>query len=219
MAVREDEQILIDRCLAGEQAAWGQFVERYTDLVFSSIHHSLRARGARMSSDEVEDLHNGIFLAFIERDGHKLRQFDGRCRLTSWVKVVSVNYTIDRLRRRRRTVSLDDTDGDSAPLVALLELDQPGASDTLQARQELTLIARIVAGLPKADRELVDLLFVEERPFQEIADRLGTSLGAVYTRKNRLISKLKDKLEKELRKTRDKGREVRAPRASRSGET
>jgi hypothetical protein len=60
---------------------------------------------------------------------------------------------------------------------------------------------------------------VEERPFQEIADRLGTTLGAVYTRKNRLIGKLKDKLEKELRKTRDKGREVGVGRASRSGET
>lgn len=219
MAVRDDEQVLIDRCLEGDQAAWSNFVERYTDLVFSSIHHSLRARNARMSSDEVEDLHNGIFLAFIERDGRKLRQFDGRCRLTSWIKVISVNYTIDRLRRRRRTVSLDDTTGDAPPLVAQIESDDRAASDTLEIRQELGFVSQVVAKLSRSERELVDLLFVQERPFPEIAERLGTSLGAVYTRKNRLIAKIKDRYEKELRKSHANSRENRRSRASGDGET
>lgn len=217
MAVHEDEQILIDRCLGGDQRAWSEFVERYTDLVYSSIHHSLRARGARMGSDEVEDLHNGIFLAFIERDGRKLRQFDGRCRLTSWIKVVSVNYTIDRLRRRRRVVSLDDSSGDGPGLIALLESDERVASESLETRQDLKLVAVVVAKLSKSERELVDLLFVQERPFPEIAERLGTSLGAVYTRKNRLIAKIKDRFDKELKKVRANAGEKSRGRASGDG--
>jgi RNA polymerase sigma-70 factor (ECF subfamily) len=200
MPIRDDERELIERCLSEGQDGWDEFVERYSDLVYSSIHHTLRGRGVRLQADEVSDLHNGIFLSFIEKNAHKLRQFDGRCRLTSWVKVVSVNYTIDRLRKQRRVTSLDDTTGSGPSLIETLESPERSATTSLLRQEEVGTLQDVIAKLGKSERELLDLLFFQERPFPEIAERLGTSLGAVYTRKNRLLNKIKSRFEKKLKR-------------------
>ena len=44
--------------------------------------------------------------------------------------------------------------------------------------------------LPPADARFARLYFVEERTFDEIAEVLGTSPGALYARKNRIRKKL-----------------------------
>ena len=201
MPVRDDERELIERCLAEGEAGWDEFVERYSDLVYSTIHHTLRGRGALFQADEVADLHNGIFLSFIEKNARKLRQFDGRCRLTSWVKVVSVNFTIDRLRKQRRMQSLDEPMGGEGPsLLDNLQSGDRSATASLLRQEEVEALHEVIGRLTKSERELLELLYFQERPFPEIADQLGTSLGAIYTRKNRLLNKVKQRFEKKMKR-------------------
>jgi RNA polymerase sigma factor (sigma-70 family) len=199
--IQDDERELVERCVDNDRAAWNELVTRYSALVYASIHRTLRARGVRIDADDVAELHNSIFLALYENDCRRLRQFGGRCRLTSWIKVVSVNYTIDKLRQRFRVrwLSIDDTDDDGYnPFAERLVAEDPDPEHRASSREETLALAQVIDELTDADRQLLERLFLEDVPFQDIADELGTSLGAVYTRKNRLVARLKAGQDKQL---------------------
>jgi len=49
----------------------------------------------------------------------------------------------------------------------------------------------VLRELPPRDRQLVRLTFVEGLSGEEVARALGTTVGAVYTRKNRIRKRLR----------------------------
>ncbi|WP_289140578.1 sigma-70 family RNA polymerase sigma factor [uncultured Brevibacillus sp.] len=57
--------------------------------------------------------------------------------------------------------------------------------------------ARIVMELPSSYRQLIILHYYEELSAEEVADIMGISTGAVYTKLHRARQKLKEQLEKE----------------------
>ena len=63
----EQEQALITRCLRGEKDAWEDFVRSYTRLVYFIINKLDQARAARLSREEIADLHNDVFLLLMEK--------------------------------------------------------------------------------------------------------------------------------------------------------
>ncbi len=108
---------LVERCVRGDRAAWDHFVERFSGLVYFSICHLLRAKGASVPADLLGEVHNAVFLSLLEDDCCRLRRFSGRCKLSHWLKVVSVNRTIDFPRKQRPDRPLDDPEGEGLATV------------------------------------------------------------------------------------------------------
>ena len=82
----------------------------------------------------------------------------------------------DHLRRdlvRRRGALVLARDERAAP--------PPAADERLLARELHEAVRRAVAGLPQAQREVVDLRHRAGLKFREIAERLGRPLGTVLT--------------------------------------
>jgi RNA polymerase sigma factor (sigma-70 family) len=57
------------------------------------------------------------------------------------------------------------------------------------------ILSRAVGRLAAHDRRLVRLIYIEGRSGEDVARELGTTVGAVYTSKNRIRKRLKKLLQ------------------------
>ncbi len=184
---------LLDACIDGDRRAWARFVERFTRYVYYLIQLTAKRYDARMDEAEAADRHNDVFLALLEDDSRRLRAFTGKngCSVRSWIRVITIRRTVDALRRRRRHLSLDAQDGGGPELVD----DAPDALDVLvqqadaRRRQQLTSLAE---SLSERDRLLLHLLYTEKLSADAAAAALRIKRGALYTRKTRLVQRLRE---------------------------
>jgi RNA polymerase sigma factor (sigma-70 family) len=196
---REDERTYLETVLRGDRAARAGFVDRFARLVHAVIERTLRrhhgsARHKR-SDDLVEDLFAEVLVALFERDGRRLRQWSGRCSLATWVRLVSASVTIDRLRK---DATVRATPAPASALEALAS-GEPGAAALIERAEELASVVAALDALSASDRQLLIWLVVEERPADAVAGELGIALGALYTRKNRAIQRLRGEFERRRR--------------------
>lgn len=183
-----EDTALVRRCIAGERAAWGELLAEHEAVIHFTVRSVLTSHLGSPSAELVEDVQADVVLALVTNECAKLRSWSGRCKLRSWLKVVTHHLTIDRLRRSdRRTVSLDDTRG------SLRESLQDTGPDPERLNLERSNVERVFAlaqVLPAEDREFLRLFVGEGLDFAEIATKLGSTMGAVYARKNRVRKKL-----------------------------
>lgn len=187
-----DDRTLVDRCLAGDGAAWDLLAARFSGLVYFAILRTLRGRGGRLSvpDDLVGEVHDAVFLALMEGGGWRLGQWRGRSKLSHWIKVVAVRRTIDFVRSRRVEASLDEPGGVGAFALEAARDPGPDPEESALRAERMRVLSRVVDGLAAEDRRLLVLMFVEGRCGEDVARELSTTVGAVYTRKNRLRRRL-----------------------------
>lgn len=190
-----DDLALLQRCLAGDRHAWTALVDALTRYVYYLIRLTARRHAAELSPEEIADLHNDLFLALFEDDCRRLRAWrgDNGCSLRSWVRIITIRRTIDALRKRRHHLSLDarDDDGPAAPALAT---DEPDPLAALIARDTPDPRARLAAltdDLSPSDRLLLEMIYLRKMSADAIAGALRINKGALYTRKTRLIKRLR----------------------------
>jgi RNA polymerase sigma factor (sigma-70 family) len=111
-------------------------------------------------------------------------RYDPAQKFSTWMYRVALNVAISHYRRGRKK-------GPHLPLESVpLELEEPenGGPD-----EKSKLLDRYIHELPELDRAL-KLLYLEDRPYLEIAEIIGISETNVGTRINRLKAKLKNKI-------------------------
>jgi RNA polymerase sigma-70 factor (ECF subfamily) len=165
--------LLIERCLAGDQAAWDQIVRIHWRKVFNLAYKFVGRH------DEAEDLTQDIFLKIFRA----LHTFDRRANFQTWLISISRNLCIDHYRSVRKERETMARDVDSADLSPVSRERSPHAAlEQLDLRQ---LIRQALAELPPALKEAVVLRDLQEFSYQEIADKLGLPEGTVKSRINR----------------------------------
>lgn len=190
-----DEE-LMTACIAGDRRAWAQFVERFSRYVWFIVRVTGQKYGVRFSEDACADLHNDLFVALLEDDRRRLRHYTGRngCSVRSWIRIITVRRTIDALRRRRPELSIEaDAEADGPNRLTPVAPGPDALEHLLQREDEDRRgdVAALFARLPATDRQLIDLLYVQKVSVPEAAEVLGIRHGALYTRKNRIIHKLR----------------------------
>ena len=169
------DQVIIQRVLAGERDAFRLLISRYSDPLY---RHALCMTG---SPDVAEDI---LQLSFIKAYQH-LAEVRGR--FDAWVFRIVANGCKDWLKNIRRThLSYDEDDQPSTYATPDEELD----------RSELrTDLDRALAALPASLREAFVMKHVEGRSYEEMADLLGTTVGALKMRVHRAREALQALLE------------------------
>jgi RNA polymerase sigma-70 factor (ECF subfamily) len=115
----------------------------------------------------------------IYRARHQFRP-DGN--FGAWARTIATNLAIDHLRRKRPEQSL---------LAEPAEAPQP---DQVVLRETREKIQQAFRRLPAKLQVAATLAIIEERPYGEIADALGTSVGAVKLRVFRAVRMLRKQL-------------------------
>lgn len=169
------DQAIIARVLAGERNAFAILIHRYSDPLF---RHALGMTG---SPDVAEDI---LQMSFIKAYSH-LAEVRGR--FDAWVFRIVANGCKDWLKNIRRThLSYDEDDQPSG--FANPEEDL----DLSELRSDLD---RALQALPVSLREAFIMKHVEGRSYEEMAELLSTTVGALKMRVHRAREALQALLE------------------------
>ena len=183
-----DDAALMRACAEELPHAWDAFVDRFGRYVYFLVRVTARRHGVPVDDAVVGDLYGDAFVAFLDNDRRRLRQFEGRngCSARSWVRVIVIRTTLNsmrKLKRHRPLESVPEPVDARHPLDALIE-----AEDAAHRAR----LAELTCALPAKDRLLLDMLYQQRMPIDAVAAALRTSRGAVYTRKSRLVARLRE---------------------------
>jgi RNA polymerase sigma-70 factor (ECF subfamily) len=169
------DQLIIQRVLAGNRDAFKTLITRYSDPLY---RHALCMTG---SPDVAEDI---LQVSFVKAYQH-LAEVRGR--FDAWVFRIVANGCKDWLKNiRRQHLSYDEDDQPSGYATPDEELDRT------ELRSDLD---RALATLPASLREAFVMKHVEGRSYEEMADLLGTTVGALKMRVHRAREALQALLE------------------------
>jgi RNA polymerase sigma-70 factor, ECF subfamily len=158
-----DDVTLLQRVRQGDQAAMAEVFDRYGRAVYSVALRILKDTGY------AEDVMQEIFFQ-IWRNSDSFVQ--GRGSLGAWLVVVARNRSIDLLRRRKPTDSVDDV-----VLASKYNLASEAEHSALMEK-----VRNILKGLPAEQQRSMELAFFEGLSHSEIAEKTGDPLGTVKTR-------------------------------------
>ena len=189
----EDDRALLAKCFAGDRVASEALVRRFSDLVYKTVQYTLRARQVPFKGEDLEDLHNTVFLNLFERKCRKLRQYRGKngCSLATWIRVVTLRILLNHLRKKgpdaafwqKKRISIDELDH-----VRAEETDTPALME--RAEQE-SLVQEGLQSLTPRDRLFVKLHFHQGLSVEEVARTMRISIENAYTVKHRAIQRLR----------------------------
>jgi RNA polymerase sigma-70 factor (ECF subfamily) len=159
---RADELALVDRCRAGDLAAFETIYRAHAGRLYSV---ACRVLG---NPTDAEDLLQDIFLAAHR----KLDTFRGESALGTWLYRLAMNLCLDHLRSRARrngqiTDALDDEYG----------LDDSGSRRLAERTVAKMDLERAMAQLPEGCRTAFVLHDVEGLEHREVAEILGIAEG------------------------------------------
>jgi len=193
MSDKHSDSDLIQGCLNNsDRAAWEAFVRKYSKLIWSTIHKTCHTYSFRYADEDAEDMYSGLFLSLIENDFKKLRQFrrENACSLSTWLTIITARMTIDFMRKDKgRYMAQSSREDDD-----LWEVVPDGkyrADKLMEEKQTAEGFNKAISALSPGDGMIYDLLYRQGFSPEETAKTLGLTVSAVYTRKHRIIGKIK----------------------------
>jgi RNA polymerase sigma-70 factor (ECF subfamily) len=169
------DQVIIDRILAGDRDAFGLLISRYSDPLY---RHAVGMTG---SPDDAADILQNSFIKAYQHLSEVRGRFD------AWVFRIVANGCKDWLKNIRRThLSYEEDDQPSGYETPDEELDRG------ELRSDLD---RALAALPASLREAFVMKHVEGRSYEDMAELLETTVGALKMRVHRAREALQKLLE------------------------
>jgi RNA polymerase sigma-70 factor (ECF subfamily) len=168
-----DDLPLLDRALAGDTQAFEELVRRNEQRVYRTT------LAITASPEDAEEAMQDTFLKAFR----SLATFERVSRFSTWLTRIAVNEALQRLRRRRPSVSLDDP-GVAADTVLPQRLEPWHANpEKRYAAAELRAhVENAIQGLPPGYRVAFILRDVEELSTEEAAEALGLAIPAFKSR-------------------------------------
>jgi RNA polymerase sigma-70 factor, ECF subfamily len=186
-SLRAEELALARACAAGHERAWEVFLTRYREKLYDIAGYITK------ESSTARELADSIYAELYgtaTRDGQrssKLASYTGRGSLEGWLRTVMMQEHVNRYRRQRRLVSLDEETEEGMQFAT----PEPEPAIAIDPRVEAAL-DEVLAALPAEDRFVLASYFLDERTLAQIARTLGVHEST--------ISRKVDKLAKSLRK-------------------
>ena len=190
-----DDLEFVQRCVKRDRSSWDEFLKRYSRLIYNYIYSVLRTKGTnQFNQDDVNDLFQEVFVSLTKDDFKKLSSFKARngCSLASWLRQVTINFTIDYLRKVKPTVSLDEEIDDNFSLKDILVDDAPFIKDTLTRQEKLENLKDCIEKLEPQDKYFLELHINQGLKLEELKGILKLSRGAVDMQKARIIARLRE---------------------------
>lgn len=197
MAADPDVQLML-RVKQGERDAFIRLFRRY----MNPLHHFVfRFVG---NAAVAEELVQEIFLKIHRAAG----SYEPRGRFTTYLYRVATNHCLNEVRRasyKEQFSSIEQmSEGPPGrPGIELPDTDHVDVESRLMDRDTVAKLQEFINGLPENQRAALLLNRLEALSYQEIADVLDVSVGAVKSLLHRARNTLKEKLEqwKEVHET------------------
>lgn len=176
---------LVAAVLAGTHERYTELVRRYKSLVTTYAFSRVNQR------ELAEDLSQETFVrAFVALDHLK-----NPAAFSAWLLSIAHNVCIDHLRSKSRTVSLEiHSEKDSQGQILIQNRRERSAVDKIAQEEMRDRILGAIDALGDEYRATLLLRHVEGQSCEEIAERLGVSLGTITSRLSRAHKLLRERL-------------------------
>jgi RNA polymerase sigma-70 factor (ECF subfamily) len=159
----QDDATLLTLVQRGDENAMASLFDRYSKIVYSVALRVLR------DPSSAEDVLQEVFMQIWRKpDGFVAT----RGSLGGWLAVVSRNRSIDALRRKRPTESVDE--------MALAS--NYNLADEAERNSMMEKARGVIHQLPMEQRKTLEMAFFDGLTHTEIAEMTGDPLGTVKTR-------------------------------------
>lgn len=183
------EIVLLDRCKAGDVAAWDALIRRYEKSIYKFAYSLCR------NHDEAGDIAGQVFLRLYQN----LHTFRNEASFTSWLFRIVRNTYLDLCVRpaHRSHLSLDAGPANDNEPTSGRDITDPSPSPEAICMEHETaqLLAKAIHHLPAYQRQVLRMYHTEGKSYEEIAEATGLSIGTVKSRLNRARNMLRERLE------------------------
>lgn len=180
-----DDKILVQRFKGGDRASFEELVRRYSKYVYTTAFFILR------DAQEAEDASQEVFV----KTYLSIKDFRGVCSFKTWVRTLTVNTCIDKLRIRSKTsdkkISLDEIDSfDQISIANFNHSPESGFFD----RETVKEVLKIIVSLDENYRVPLILRDLQDYSYKEISELTGKPIGTIKTNIHRARKIIKEKL-------------------------
>jgi RNA polymerase sigma-70 factor (ECF subfamily) len=187
--LRLEELALARACAAGNERAWHDFISRYRQKLHSMALHITRdgAHAAELADSLFADLYGVNAREGVRKS--KLMSYTGRGSLEGWLRTVMAQEFINRYRKQKRTVSLEEQTEEGVQFAAAVPEPASTSDSRLEAATDEAL-----AELSSEDRFTLASYYLDGRTLAEIARTLGLHESSVSRRLDRLATGLRKRI-------------------------
>lgn len=181
-----EELALARACAAGHDLAWTAFLTRYREKLYDI------ARGITKEDSQARDLADSIYgdlYGTSEREGRRISRLSfymGRGSLEGWLRTVVAQEFVNRYRKQKRLVSLEEQEEEGVQFSAA-DPDPVQAPDSRLG----AAVDDALGQLPPEDRLVLAAYFLDERTLTEIGKLVGVHESTVSRRLEKLLKGLR----------------------------
>jgi RNA polymerase sigma-70 factor (ECF subfamily) len=157
-----DDAGLVAACRNGNREAFDVIVERHRRTVYQVCYRFVN------NHEDASDLSQEAFV----RAWRGLKTFKGEAALSTWLYRIAVNACLNKVSAKKAETEPIESDRYEDTRV-----ENP--ADTMARDERGAAVRRAIARLPEKQRATLILRTYHEMSHQEIADVLGSSVGAV----------------------------------------
>jgi RNA polymerase sigma-70 factor, ECF subfamily len=191
--LRHEELALARGCVNGNDKAWEVFLNRYRASLYSSAYTVARNDAA---ARELADSLYAELYGLEERRGErrsKLLYYMGRGSLEGWLRTVVAQEWINRKRRTRREVSLEEQLDAGSQFEAAQSPPVPAPATPISQA-----VAELLAAVSPEERFLLAAYYLDGRTLAQIALVLRVHESTISRKLDRLALALRKDLRKRL---------------------
>lgn len=175
------DELLVLRCQRGDNAAWNELVQRYTDRLWYFVRRLIE------DDDHAAQVLQEVWLQVL-RGLSALRKAD---RLAPWLYTVARRAAMNHYREQYAAPSRE-----SEPDLDQIVDDEPSGADQFENAE---LVHFGLRQLGRTEREVLTLFFLQDLSLGEIAAVLEIPVGTVKSRLSRARRELRCLLNTEPR--------------------
>ncbi|MBO6211669.1 RNA polymerase sigma-70 factor, ECF subfamily [Algoriella xinjiangensis] len=152
----------------GKRNAQNAVIELLWNKVYNYVYGKIR------NEEEAEDVAIETFTKVFT----KLKLYNEDFDFTTWVISIAHNTMIDHIRKSPKlSISIDD----ETNLLEILE-DQPSPEEYLILKQDNDKLNKAIAKLRDPYQKIIELRYIEDKTYKEIAEELNLTLPNVKVR-------------------------------------
>jgi RNA polymerase sigma-70 factor (ECF subfamily) len=181
-----EELALARACAAGHESAWQAFLTRFREKLYDI------ARGITKEDSSARDLADSLYADLYgtsEREGRRVSRLNfymGRGSLEGWLRTVLAQEFVNRYRKTKRLVSLDEQAEDGVQFSAA----PAGPTSPLDSRLGAAL-DEALGLLTGEDRLVLASYYLDDRTLTEIGRMVGVHESTISRRLEKMLKGLR----------------------------
>jgi len=164
---------LVQRCRAGDPAAWNELVERFSRYVYA-----ICVQGFRLREQDAEDVFQEVFTRVYAR----LDTLRDDAAIRPWIAQLTRRLCLDTLASSSRVQPAE-------------EVLAPDRERTLDEIDEAFDVREAMTALSEPCQQVLDRFFARDESYRTIASELDLPAGTIASRISRCLVQLRERLE------------------------